>query len=178
MEILGALIVLIVYVFVMALVNYYRSENVCYMGLKACPVCKKLTHFYLKENGNHNVTFIECNSCHRKLQIGEELSACSRLYYFNVFKNIPSPQECVSLSNMITKRLETILREFIENVVRSGKDEAIQIFNYDIKSFEETFFDYTNNKKYNQKYVSELYVVIYNSMLNNLAKNLKEEELK
>lgn len=155
------ILIFFIYIFIMAIINYYNSEVIAYMGLRECPRCKTLTHFYLKENKNQTVTFITCSRCHKKLQIAETLDIYSRFLYMNSLKNIPPPEECENIANTIKNNLTKIQENFIINISKSGKEEAKEILNYDINTLKDEILDYIEEKNYNKEYVLDLYNIIY-----------------
>ena len=53
----------------MAIINYFLSDTLCYLGISFCHTCQDFTDIYLKENKNQTVTFLECAKCHKKQQI-------------------------------------------------------------------------------------------------------------
>lgn len=155
------IITFIIYILIMAIINYYRSEVICYLGITMCPVCNKFTEYYLKENGNHNVTFMECNNCHRKLQIAEELSIYDRAMYIMKSKRIPPPEDNRLLFKDIMEKTDTIIQDFITNIQRSGKEEAIQILRYDIDAYKSTLTDYAEENNYSKQYVIDFFDRVY-----------------
>lgn len=163
----------------MAIINYFLSDTICYLGCDFCPICQDFTDFYLKENKNQTVTFFECAKCHKKKQIAEELSITSRLLIFNMYKNMPSQEENKVLFNTIEYNIKKNLEKLITNLSKSTETEAYNELDEDIKSLKKSILRYAKEKNYNEKYVSNLFSKLYIYEINNIEtiiSNLKSKE--